>query len=384
MLQHEIEADAGIIDAALALNEFSAVQHPPPYVAGSAELQNLVQRLLTQNQERLRLPGSIDVLVTFGDVLRMADDKDAEKVKNSLLVDLNANNLLLVLTPVCDLQRGGAPRILLLVGTLKALEAKDWSYGSDARTPSIMIDGALHWVRWNLKHIDTVSWGQLEGALQRGDIRVVARLREAHALELQQRVLSGLGRVGLVATLPATFPVEVEAFYADTDGKPARLEVPALADGAVCFVGRDENGNQVIRLVVTEGACDGIEVALAALPTELVAEAAQKALGHIRGSSDLRRMLAAGLDLKNVGQADWTQLASETGQPAGVPKMGLIAWNYEFPDKVIKTSHLNKAGIILLLKDAAAADTPGLDDAIQSGMIVSEIDIVDADDEVQS
>ena len=46
VLQHEIEGETGIIDAAIALNTFSVVRHPPPYVAGSAELQDLVQRLL--------------------------------------------------------------------------------------------------------------------------------------------------------------------------------------------------------------------------------------------------------------------------------------------------------------------------------------------------
>ena len=130
----------------------------------------------------MRLPGSLDALVAFGDVLRMPADGNTERLKRALLVDLTADKVLLVLTPACDLQRNGAPRILLLVGTIEPLQAKDWSYGDDARTPSIKIGGALHWVRWNLKHIDTVSWAQLEEALKSGDIRIVARLRDAHAV----------------------------------------------------------------------------------------------------------------------------------------------------------------------------------------------------------
>ena len=93
---------------------------------------------------------------------------------------------------------------------------------------------------------------------------MVARLRESHALELQQRVLAGLGRVGLVAPLPATFAVEVEAYYADTTGVPTRLTVAGLEDGAVCFVGRDETGNQN-RLVLTERGCDEMQAALSDL-----------------------------------------------------------------------------------------------------------------------
>jgi hypothetical protein len=368
VLQHEIEAEAGIIDAAITLNGFSSVRHPPPYVAGSPELQDLVQRLLTQNEQRLRLPGSLNSVVTFGDVLRIAAGADPERPKRTLLVDLTSDQVLLVLTPACDLQRGAAPRVLVLVGTAQPLQARDWSYG-DARTPSIKIDGQLHWVKWNLKHIDTVSWEQLEKAHKSGDIRIVARLRDAHALELQQRVLSGLGRVGLLSPLPATFPVEVEVYYANVEGRPERLDIPALNDGAVCFVGRDENGNQVIKLVMTEGSCDGIREAVAAISEGKVAEAARTAFRHLTSTPDLRRMLELGVDLKGAGAKDWTQIPSETGAAAGIPKMGLLAWNYPIPDEVIRKTHLNKAGIILLIKDAARPDAPGLGDAIRSGLV---------------
>ncbi|RVK08925.1 hypothetical protein CN165_31150 [Sinorhizobium medicae] len=369
VLQHEIESHAGIIDAARDLNGFKAINHPPPYVAGSSDLQDLVQRLLTQHKERLRLPGSVEAVVTFGDILRMPLDADEELLKRALLVDLGANDVLLVLTPVCDLQRGGAPRILLLVGKLKMLNVEDWAYGDEARTPSIKIDGALHWIKWSLKHVDTVSWDRLESALGAGDIRIVARLREAHALELQQKVLSGLGRVGLLASLPATFPVDVEVFFPDAAGVPTALAVPELADGAVCFVGRDEKGNQAIRLVMTEGSCDGVERALNALDVGQVASKAHTALDHLRTSTDLRRLMAAGLDLKGVSASDWALIASETGADKGVPKMGLIAWNLPVTAEPLKKNVLNKAGIIIVIKDAAGSTVPGLGKVINTGAL---------------
>ena len=369
VLQHEIESHRGIIDAARDLNEFKAINHPPPYVAGSSDLQDLVQRLLTQHKERLRLPGSVEAVVTFGDVLRMPPHADEELLKRALLVDLAADDVLLVLTPVCDLQRGGAPRILLLVGKLKMLNAKDWAYGDEARTPSIKIDGALHWIKWSLKHVDTVSWDRLENALGSGDIWIVARLREAHALELQQKVLSGLGRVGLLASLPATFPVDVEVLYADAIGVPTPLTIPEMADGAVCFVGRDEKGNQAVRLVMTEGSCDGIERALQGLDIAAVAPQAQTALNHLKSSTDLRRMMAAGLDLKGVSAADWTLIASETGADKGVSKMGLIAWNLEVSAEPLKKHVINKAGIMIVIKDADGSAVPGLGQVLNTGAL---------------
>jgi hypothetical protein len=313
----------------------------------------------------------MDALVTFGDLLRPCPHlKEGEAP--TLPVDLPPDGIMLVLTPICDLQRSGAPRILLLVGKLIKLKAKDWSYGPDARTAALQIDDELYWVKWNLKHVDTVSWKQLEDALEGGSVKVAARLREAHALEIQQRVLAGLGRVGLVAPLPATFPVEVEAYFADAGGIPSRLPVPALVDGAVCFVGRDREGNPSLRLVLTEGGCDGLVDAIGALAPNQVAPAAGTALGHIRASGDLSRMLSAGLDLKGVGAEDWTLIASETGAANGVSKMGLIAWNYAMPTTALPPKQLNKAGIMILIRDTATVGAVGLSEAVRSGLLNPE------------
>lgn len=369
VLQHEIEREVGIIDAALALNGFSAVKYPPPYVSGSADLQELVQRLLTQNENRLRLPGSVNAFVAFGDLLRMTPEADAERLQREILVDLTFENVLLVLTPACDLQRGVAPRILLLVGTVKPLAVKDWSYGDDVRTPAIRIDGEMRWVKWNLKHIDTVSHSQLEKAFESGDVRLVGRLREGHALELQQRVLAGLGRIGQMAALPGTFPVELELFYPDIEGRLKSLDVQALADGAVCFVGREENGGAMLRLVMTEVICDGVLSALASVAEDQVAQHARLAFKHVKSTPDLRRLMVQGLDLKGVNDQGWKEIPSETGAESGVRKMGLIAWNYIVPDEPLQRSNLIKAGIVLLIRDAGRPDVPGLGDAIRSGFI---------------
>jgi len=374
VLQHEIEREASIISAAHDLNGFSAANHPPPYIAGSPELQELVERILTQNAERLRLPGALEASVAFGDILKMTDDANIDRLKSVLLVDTGPDKVMLILTPACDLQRSGAPRILLLVGTLKPLEAHDWSYKGDARTPAIRIGNELSWIQWNLKHIDTVSHEQLGQVFENGDLTVVARLRETHALELQQRVLSGLGRVGMVATLPATFPVDVEAYYANAEGVPTRLEVPALADGAVCFVGRDQDANRVLQLIMTEHSCDGIIDAVATLEVVQLAERAQTAFSHVRNTPDLRHMLTSGISLKCARDNGWTHIPSETGAENGVPKMGLLAWNYTVSTKPLDNRDLNKAGIILLVKDRAEAEAPGLDAAVRSGLVQPDLE----------
>jgi hypothetical protein len=369
VLQHEIEREVGIIDAALVLNEFSAASYPPPYVAGSPELQELVERLLTQNAERLRLPGTLEARVAFGDILKMTDTANADRLKSVLLVDTSPDKVLLVLTPACDLQRSKAPRILLLVGTLQPLEVSAWSYKDDARTPVIRIGNELKWINWNLKHIDTVSHEQLEKVFEFGDLAVVARLREAHVLELQQKVLSGLGRVGMVAKLPATFPVDVEVYYANAEGVPVRLTVPALSEGAVCYVGRDDKSNPVLRLVMTDHSCDGVIDAVEALEEDQVAKKAQEAFKYVRTSHDLRQMLTRGLSLQGVKDNGWSHMSSLTDTTGRIPKLGLIAWNYPISTDPLDAKNLAKAGIILLVKDKGQAEAPGFDAAVRSGLV---------------
>lgn len=368
VLQHEVERESGIIDAAISLNSFSAASHPSPYVAGSPDLQELVERLLTQNGERLRLPGSIDAQVTFGDILTVTPTTDLTRLRTTTAVDVDENTAMLVLTPVCDLQREGAPRILLLIGRLRSIDRNSWQYGGDARTAAIRIGRDLRWIKWNLKHIDTVSRDHLDEAFGNKDLIVAARLREAHALELQQRLLSGLGRVGLVAAMPATFSVDVEVYYPGTDKIPARLNVPALNDGAVCFVGRTAEGGPALRLVMTDLSCDGVIEALAALEPEQVAAEAHPVLAHVKASADVRQLLENGLDLKGAKPDRWFHIPSPTANNA-LPKMGLLAWNFDFPTTPLPNSDLRKAGIIIVVKDKARPDGFGLEDALRSGLV---------------
>ena len=69
VLRHEIEREAPIIDGASALNTLTSDVYPPPYLAGSRDLQDLVYRSLFQNRERLRLQGAEGSRVAFGDLL---------------------------------------------------------------------------------------------------------------------------------------------------------------------------------------------------------------------------------------------------------------------------------------------------------------------------
>ncbi|EQD63441.1 hypothetical protein B1A_09132, partial [mine drainage metagenome] len=152
---------------------------------------------------------------------------------------------------------------MFLVGRLWPLRPADWQYKEDPiRTPVIeLVDGLRYWINWDLKHVLTLPPAEIDRLFDAEGFAPVARLRESHALGLQQKLLSSLGRVGLTAPMPATFLMRVEMLLPGPDRKLVRVSVPSLAvNDGVCFVGRP--GDRDMRLVLTEDQCEGISDAI--------------------------------------------------------------------------------------------------------------------------
>lgn len=364
VLQHEIESEAPIIDAAIALNALTSETYPPPYVAGSRDLQNLVQRSLFQSRERLRLIGAEGSLVAFGDLLRrktvpVGMDAAAAPGVNSPLSDISAAEVLAVLTPACDLQRQSAKRILLLVGTLRPLQPADWIYKEEPiRTPVIQLaEGQPCWIKWNLKHIETLSHVELKRILEEVDgFEIIARLRESHALELQQKLLSSLGRVGLIAPMPATFPMRVEVYLPDTRKNLVLLDIPSLAqEGGVCYVGRADQGD---RLVLCEDACEGICEAIERIDLSQFHKNTQEAVAYLRTSGELAQVLEQGVRLPNSGGQREILLRvgalQGEGSTASPRSIGFVMRN-----KDLQKAEVKKGGLVLATWEDPIGRKPG-------------------------
>lgn len=351
VLQHEIEREAAIINAAIELNEITSSEYPPPYVVGSPDLQQLVYRSLFQNAERLRLTGPAGG-VAFGDILRPVP-RPGDPPLPSPIADVGPGHVLAVLTPACDLQRGGAKRVLLLVGELRPLGARDWSYADDpVRTPVIELDATRHWIKWDLKHIDTISHEVLGASLAAdGGLALVGRLRESHALELQQKMLSAMGRVGLPALMPATFAMQVQVAYPGPDRVPVALAIPALQNDGVCFVGRP--GTAKMRLVLSEDAGEAVSAAIAALDVATVHPNAADALCYLQDNpGELLDALAIGLPLPAPDATSYKQIPSPSGALIGqnLRNIGLILRNGR-EEAPIDGALVPKAGILVLTRD---------------------------------
>lgn len=376
VLQHEIERATEIIDAAIALNYLDSSTYPPPYVPGAKDLQDLVHRSMFQNRARLRLSGTLNSNLAFGDVLRRrvvalappnpdpkaressngpiaaAVPSDSERPITAMLSDTSNDHVLAVLTPACDLQRGGAKRILLLVGKLNPLGRIDWHYRDEGvRTPVVeLADKSRFWIKWDLKHIYTLSHDELASLMkpEAGDFERIARLRESHAIEIQQKLLSNLGRIGLAAAMPATFPMLVEAYLPDTGLRLVKLEINTLTDEGVCFVGRGDDPKKPLeRLVLTESACDAIIECIATYDLNNVHPESRKLIEKLRLTSDLRNWLDKGIWLAGVQATSFKEFSTSSGDPLALVKRARI----DAAAPQLTPKQATRAGIVLSIFD---------------------------------
>lgn len=263
VLQHQVESESGIIAAAKDLDSIDFASYAPRYVGDSPDLQRFVYQSTFQHPARLRLKGSVGSNVAFGDLLipKGPESMTRDEMKR---LEVDSDSVFAVLTPACSLQRGEAKRVLLLRGTCKVLTARDWFIkDTPIRVPVFeMPDGGRRWIKWDIDHVETISVGDLNLALEVPDgLQVGGRLRDLYAVELQQKLLSHLGRVGVSAPLPATFEVDITVFLPGTDGRLVSISSGSGGLKGVVFMGRREDELQSF-LSVAESDCLAIWNAL--------------------------------------------------------------------------------------------------------------------------
>jgi hypothetical protein len=297
VLQHEIEGHGPTIAAAQELSGIDPEKYPAPYIAGSSDLQDLVARSLWQNPERLKVIGNTAGMpVSFGDVLVRRSRLDPPPAAQA---PEDQPDAFVVLTPACDLVREpGKRRVLLVGGSLSAIENKTWKYKtSGASTPIAQLPNQPRMsIAWNLDDQRMLKRDELTVLIAAdGSYLIALRLRESNTLELQQRMLSDMGRVGLVSKMPFTFPVDVLMFTPDTEGNPKALELPVTTrDGGVCITGRDKDAD-ITRLILTEASVDEILSAIPKIEEARVHERARETLKRLQASASFRSLLQRGL-----------------------------------------------------------------------------------------
>ncbi len=372
VLLHEIEREAGIIDAAIGLNSLSITTYPPPYVVGSKDLQALVYRSIFQNNERLRLVSHAGSPVGFGDVLRRKPAHPAPSPAQVTepaaadagppppthpLAGIGADDVVVVMTPACDLQHALTKRCLLLKGTLVPLKPENWTYKSDPiRTPVYEVTpDERYMIKWDMKDFETISHADLKAVLAAPmGFQVVARLREAQALELQQKLLSTFGRVGLLNPLPGTFAVKVEAYLPDLEKKLFKLTIPALAEHpAVTITGRKAN-KSAVSLVLCEDVCEAICSFIQTLDLATIHPGTRALIAELRSTGELL-MLERGADITDLKDSGFKDIISSRPaigeQPAISRTIALVRRRGSWIEEPLNNSFVGKAGVILVVAE---------------------------------
>jgi len=336
VLQHEIEGDADVIGATQTLNEIDLNTYPAPHLTGTPDFQDLVHRMMFVHKNRLNLSEEEGrIQIRFGDVLCLKKNNEGAYT----------NDVWLVVTPACDLARNETEHIMLLAGKMQEFKPKDWSYKRDPlRTPIIILpNGKNKWIKWNLKEIVTRHRNDLDGALHtdQGECIIrIAQMREIHVMSLQQKLLTRLGRIGLPANLPASFPVKVSFFYVDIRGKVQKL-VFANIEPAACYIGRNEKSEPIHHLVLSEQICDQFSQALLTLSEDNV---------HLKVK---RSLIAAKEDIQFIRKLERgeVEIPPNENQMKHIPSENSTA----FYASIVRDSELNDGVSIKLGKYKNAA-----------------------------
>ena len=339
VLQYEIEAVEDTISAAIELNNVDLKKYPAPHLTGTVDLQEIVYRGMFLHAHRLRFSESDDsIRLQFGDVIRWKEEGPL----------VHGSDVFLVVTPACDLARDAVDGVVLLSGDLQNLEPTAWSYKQEpVRTPVVICgDEQRWWIKWDLKAVSVVTYDSLKDVKK---VDRIGRLREIHAIDLQQRMLATLGRVGTPASSPVAFAVEVSLYYVDTDSNSKSLSDVRIRSAA-CYVGRDENSKPVHRLVLGEHDCDEVERGLQSLSDIYVRRSAHASLSAIReGRSFFDRLERGEIEMP----------LSETRQERVIVDNRLVAVvirNRRFAEGCAIKGELRNAALIIQVVDVGNAD----------------------------
>lgn len=354
VLQHEIEAEQGVIVAAKALNEFEAQQFPPNSITGSKDTLSVVHRTLFAHPNRRELDEATGYPMSFGDILAL---RVGAEVPENPIFENNPKALFVMMTPICDLvrKRPKAKRALLLVGTWSTMDAKTINQKTTgAHTPIIILnDGSRAIVNWNLKHLETIGLDNLTQLMADNDnVYIAGRLREGAALSLQQQLLSDLGRVGEMAMMPTMFPVTCKLHYVD---RSKHIALVAFEMTGVCVVGRDkiskDKSSKVAKIAFDTALRDDFKLAIESI--------VKKALGQSRDK--VRQAISpASLDgLFTIGfvhdTIDQKAQACMIKQPKGKElDCGQVILNQNLDDRFKDPAALHDAGLIFEIHEVSA------------------------------
>ncbi|KYQ99233.1 hypothetical protein AWY96_12275 [Serratia plymuthica] len=303
IMQHKLEENNGIIDAAIDLNNITDSKAYYPYITTDKYLHELLYSVMFKNNNRIRINPENDNRLAFGDMFVI--DIEAGTTPHYFIEKNNTDNIFIVITPACDLQRDIKNNIILLKGNIRELSLNTWVYNdNELITPIVKIGDYYKSIKWDAKSIETLSAQDITLLLSSKKIKRVARLRENATLSLQQVCLSSIGRIGLIAPMPASYAVELCAYYMDhsKELKEVHLKHSDSLDDyfGVCYVGRYNGKRNIKRISLSEDLASNLRRAISNISIDDVLKKNQGVISQLVESIQLQELICHSLELESL------------------------------------------------------------------------------------
>lgn len=319
VLLHELESDLGFLAAAADLDSFEEKYYPPTTIPHAKDTLAIISKTLYEHDNRRVLDSGSSCPVEFGDILGPTEGH--ELPEDSLFRGNDDETLVLItMTPACDLMRKGPTRVLFMAGEVKEMHPAHSSKASRKLfTPVLdLASDSRVWVDWQRNNLITMTPGELERLLATdGGGRIVARLRSIHAVALQQQLLGDLGRVGLAAPMPASFPIDVSFLYPSDQEALVTLQFEhGQSISGVCHVGRN---SATARVLLDSAQKLAVLDALQGLCADEIHQNSQAKILKLRDAAAWDMLFSRGLQLNlngNDGQP-WSETLNGTKEKLG-------------------------------------------------------------------
>lgn len=194
------------------------------------------------------------------------------------------NEILAVITPECDLvsrqNKRKAVRMMTVAGTIQAINSADSSMAD-----YILLNKKPSNVVWNAKDIRTLEYSDIGT----GGYQLVGMLRPLYAYELQNRVLSDLGRVGLAVAPALGMAATVKVIVRNTEGVGVEMPLPNAAT-ASCIVIPKRGSSDKARIVYHRSFAADLLSRLFSLPEKAVHDDAKAILKSLKDSRQQQKL----------------------------------------------------------------------------------------------
>lgn len=349
VLLHEVEAHKPTITAAKKLNTMASDDHPPTTINESKDNLKLVHKTLYVHPNRRDLDGQAGYPIAFGDIIAL--NKGAKAPAGSIFAGAR-DSVFAVMTPACDLIRDppGAKRVLLLEGECKSVDSVAYSPpmpgDKEPRTIVLTHGKSKVGIVWKTKKLATLTKTVVENLVAKEDVFIAGRLRTEYALELQQAMLSGIGRVGNMAPMPSNYPIIATVYYSDGERNFVALKTKL---NGVCVIGRASN-KKVARIGFDSIQRHEFSDELRAI----VGQVHERSRDWVRqglSAESINALFTEGFNC-DLSKASTKQAPCKPGRGSDGKQIGTVVYNCSADDRIVDPGQRQSAGLVFEIVEA--------------------------------